>query len=215
VQVRDSGSPAQTAGATLKIRIAAPLAITTTVLAGGQFGVAYSQTLTSSGGIGTVAWSLAAGSGPLPAGLTLSGGVISGTPAAFGAFGFTVQAVDSGAPQQVATKALSITIAPAFTVSFYVQPSNTSPNAQITPAIKVLVVDAKGKAVSGVTVTLTVAVNPGNSVLSGTTVAVTGNNGIAIFASNSLNNVGVGYRLQATANLAGAAPALSNPFNVQ
>jgi hypothetical protein len=216
VQVRDSGSPAQTAGATLKIRIAAPLAITTPALAGGQFGVAYSQTLSSSGGIGTVAWSLAAGSGPLPAGLTLSsGGVISGTPAAFGAFGLTVQAVDSGAPQQVATKALSITIAPAFTVSFYVQPSNTSPNAQVTPALKVLVVDANGKAVSGVTVTLTVAVNPGNSVLSGTTVAVTGNNGIAIFASNSLNNVGMGYRLQATANLAGAAPALSNPFNVQ
>ena len=216
VQVRDSGPPAQTAGATLKIRIAAPLAITTTTLPAAQFGVAYNQTLATSGGIGTVTWSLAAGSGLLPAGLSLSsGGVISGIPAAFGTFAFGVQAVDSGLPRQSATQTLSITIAPAFTLSFAVQPSNTSPNAQITPALKVLVVNAQGKAVSGVTVTLTLAVNPGNSVLSGTTVAVTGNNGIAIFASNSLNNAATGYRLQASANLVGAAPVLSLPFNVQ
>lgn len=217
VQVRDSGSPVQNAGATLKIRIAAPLVITTTSLPGGQFGIAYSQTLASSGGITPLAWSLAAGSGPLPGGLTLSsGGVISGTPSTFGTFGFTVQVLDSSVPSQVATKPLSITIAPAYTLSFAVQPSNTSPNAQITPAIKVAVVDSKGKAVSGVTAVLAIAVSPGNSVLSGTTVAVTGNNGIAIFASNSLNNVGIGYVLQASApNLPGAAPVLSVPFNIQ
>ena len=52
--------------------------------------------------------------------------------------------------------------------------------------------------------------------LGGTTVAVTGNNGIAIFASNSLNNTGTGYILQATADLAGAAPVLlSAPLNVR
>lgn len=217
VQVHDAGSPAQTAGAILKIRIAAPLAITTTSLAGGQFAVAYSQTLASSGGIAPVAWSLAAGSGPLPGGLTLSsGGVISGTPSAFGSFAFTVQAVDASLPQQITTRALSITVAPAYTLSFAVQPSNTSPNAQITPAIKVAVLDAKGHGITGVTVMLTIAVNPGNSVLSGTTAAVTGNNGIAIFASNSLNNVGIGYVLQASApNLLGAAPVLSVPFNIQ
>ncbi|HET6934802.1 MAG TPA: putative Ig domain-containing protein [Candidatus Angelobacter sp.] len=217
VLARDSGSPAQTAAATYTIRIAAPLVITTTSLPGGKFGVAYSASLTTSGGIGTVSWILAAGSGPLPAGLTLStAGMISGTPATFGTFAFTVQATDSGSPAQTATKALSITIAPAYTLSFAVQPSNTSPNAQITPAIKVAVVDANGKAVAGITVVLTIAVNPGNSVLSGTTTAVTGNNGIAIFASNSLNNVGIGYRLQASApNLPGAAPVLSVAFNIQ
>jgi hypothetical protein len=217
VQARDSGSPAQTAAATYTIRIAAPLAITTASLPAGKFGVAYSATLATSGGIGTVTWTLAAGSGPLPAGLTLSAtGAISGTPSAFGTFAFTVQATDSGLPAQSATKALSIAIAPAYTLSFAVQPSNTSPNAQITPAIKVAVVDAKGKAVSGVTVVLAIAVNPGNSVLSGTTVAVTGNNGVAIFASNSLNNDGIGYVLQASApNLPGAAPVLSAPFNIQ
>ena len=121
--------------------------ITTTTLAPGSFGVAYSQTLSAGGGIGTLAWSLSPGSGPLPAGLALSSaGTISGTPAAFGTFAFAVQAADSGSPQQVATKPLSITIAPAFTLSFAVQPGNTSPNTQITPAIKILCRTCTGKA---------------------------------------------------------------------
>jgi hypothetical protein len=96
-----------------------------------------------------------------------------------------------------------------------VQPSDTSPNSQITPAIKVVVQDAKGKLISGVTVTLTIETNPGGAVLSGTTVQTTNNSGVAIFASNSLNKAGTGYRLRATANLAGAVPAISNPFNIR
>ena len=81
--------------------------------------------------------------------------------------------------------------------------------------MKVLVVDAQGKGVYGVTVSLSVAVNPGGAALTGTTVATTGNNGIAIFASNNLNKVGIGYVLKATTNLAGAGTALSNPFSVR
>jgi len=52
-------------------------------------------------------------------------------------------------------------------------------------------------------------------VLSGTTASTTGNNGIAIFASNSLNKTGTGYVLQASTNLAGAGIALSVPFNIR
>ena len=44
---------------------------------------------------------------------------------------------------------------------------------------------------------------------------MTKNNGIAIFASNSLNISGVGYVLQATTNLTGAGVALSNAFNIR
>ena len=102
-----------------------------------------------------------------------------------------------------------------YNVSFSVQPNDSSPNKQITPAIKVLVVDAQGKAVTGAVVTLSIGVNPGGSVLSGTTVASTGNNGIAIFASNSLNKTGTGYVLKATTNLIGSGVALSNPFNIR
>jgi hypothetical protein len=207
VQVKDSGSPQQSVSQTLTIRVAAPLVITTASLAPAGFGAAYNQTLAASGGTGARTWSLAPGSGPLPPGMTLSSaGVISGTATAAGTFAFVVQVSDSGSPTQVASKPLTLTVGPAFTVIFTVQPSDSSPNSQITPAIKVVVQDAKGKLVSGVTVTLTIEVNPGGAVLSGTTVQVTNNSGVAIFASNSL---------RATANLAGAAPAISNPFNIR
>jgi hypothetical protein len=216
VQVQDTGTPQQTKTQLLIIRIAAPLVITTASLPGAKYGAVYSQTLAASGGIAPIKWSLAAGSGPLPTGLSLSAaGVLSGTPTATGTFLFTIQVADTGTPQQVATKSFSITVASLYTVSFYVQPSDSSPNKQITPSIKVLVVDAQGKGVSGVMVTLSIAVNPGGSVLTGTTVATTGNNGIAIFASNTLNRTGIGYVLKATTNLAGAGTALSNPFSIR
>ncbi|MCI0351168.1 MAG: putative Ig domain-containing protein [Acidobacteriales bacterium] len=216
VQVKDSGSPQQTASQTLAIRIAAPLTITTASLAPAGFGAAYSQTLAASGGTGARTWTLASGSGPLPTGLSISSaGVISGTPTVAGTFSFVVQVTDSSSPAQVATKPFTLTVGPAFTVVFTVQPSDTSPGAQITPAIKVVVRDATGKLISGVTVTLTIEVNPGGAVLSGTTVQTTNNSGVAVFASNSLNKAGTGYRLRATANLAGAVPAISNPFNIR
>ena len=217
VQVTDSGAPPQSATRSITLRVAARLVITTTTLAQPKFNTAYSQPLAATGGIPPLIWSLAPGSGPLPGGLSLSAtGVITGTPNAVGTFNFTVQVADSSAPQQVATKAFTLTVAALYNVTFYVQPSNSSPNTQITPSIKVLVTNpATGKGVSGVTVTLTIAVNPGNSILSGTTVSTTGNNGIAIFASNSLNNVGTGYVLQASTNLAGAGTALSVPFSIR
>jgi hypothetical protein len=216
VQVKDSGTPQQTRTQPLTIRIAAPLAITTATLASGKAGAAYNQQLAATGGIAPLVWSLAAGSSPLPSGLSLSAaGAITGTPSATGTFSFTVQVADSSSPKQVATKAFTLTIAVLYNVSFYVQPSSSSPGAQITPALKVLVTDAAGKGVYGVTVTLTIAVNPGGSVLSGKVTATTGNNGIAIFSSNSLNKKGNGYVLQATTNLAGAGVALSVPFNIR
>lgn len=89
----------------------AVLTILTTSLPDGITNVAYNQTLAASGGTGTRTWSLASGSGPLPTGLTLSSaGVISGNPTTPGTYNFTVQVVDSGVPQQTATRALSIRI---------------------------------------------------------------------------------------------------------
>jgi len=53
--------------------------------------------------------------------------------------------------------------------------------------------------------------------LSGTTTAQTGSNGVAIFASDSLNAIGTGYTLRATAtyptNQTGFA--ISQPFNIR
>jgi len=60
----------------------------------GTTGIAYSQTLTTTGGIAPYTYAIATGS--LPAGLTLSsGGALSGTPTAAGTFTFTVTATDS------------------------------------------------------------------------------------------------------------------------
>src|SRR5438034_292528 len=92
---------------------AASLAITTVSLADATVGMAYSQTLTASGGTGSYNWSVPPGG--LPAGLTLSGAVISGTPttpatATPATASFTVQVKDGGNPQQTASKNLSITV---------------------------------------------------------------------------------------------------------
>jgi hypothetical protein len=65
-----------------------------TVLTGGTLGVAYSQTITASGGMGSYTYTTTAGT--LPTGLTLSSaGVLSGTPTTVGSYSFTVQASDA------------------------------------------------------------------------------------------------------------------------
>jgi hypothetical protein len=216
VQVQDSGTPQQTKTQALSIRIATQLKLAGGTLPNATPGVAYSQTLPTTGGTAPFTFALAPNSGPLPTGLTLSSaGLLSGTPSAAGTFSFTVQVTDSANPAQIATATFSLTVSAIYKVSFYAQPSNSSPGSQITPAIKVLVTDMKGKGVTGVTVTLSIAINPGGGVLSGTTVSTTGNNGIAIFASDSINKTGTGYVLQASTNLAGAGIALSVPFNIR
>ncbi len=87
----------------------APLSITTSAVANGTVGIAYSQTLAASGGSGGNTWSLSSGS--LPQGLTLSGaGTISGTPAASGAATFTVQVTDNSGTS--ATRLLSMIVVP-------------------------------------------------------------------------------------------------------
>ena len=119
-----------------------PLSISTTSLPDGNLSQTYSATLQASGGTGTRTWSLAAGSGPLPDGLTLSSsGVISGTPTVDTTFNFTVQVADSGSPQQVATSALSIRIR-----TDVLSISTTSlPNGQVGVAYSQFVLATNGK----------------------------------------------------------------------
>lgn len=78
-------------------------------------GVAYTQTITASGG--TAPYSYSKSGGTLPPGLILSsGGALSGTPTTTGTYSFTVSASDSGSC--VAAMSYTITVAcPAITVS--------------------------------------------------------------------------------------------------
>jgi hypothetical protein len=75
-------------------------------------GVAYSKTITASGGTGTSTFSVSAGS--LPTGLSLtSGGIISGTPTTAGTFTFTVTATDANS--RTGLQAYTLTFAVAAT----------------------------------------------------------------------------------------------------
>ena len=113
VTATDSSTPALTATKNLSVLIIPQLAITTSSpLPNGITNTAYTGvTLASTGGFGAVVWSTTGGTNP-PPGLSLnaSTGAITGMPTTAGTFNFTVQAADSGTPQQKVTKSFTITI---------------------------------------------------------------------------------------------------------
>jgi len=124
VTAKDSGAPPQTVNQALSITVNPLLAITTTSLPNGVVGTAYSTTLSATGGVGTITWSVTTGS--LPAGLSMStAGAISGTPTTAGAVDFTVTAEDSGTPQQTKSEALSITVYAGLTITTSSLPNGT------------------------------------------------------------------------------------------
>jgi hypothetical protein len=102
------------------------LSIATTSLSDGVTNISYAAVLAANGGTTPYTWSISSGS--LPPGLLLDTvtGSISGTPAAVGAFSFTVQVSDSSSPTQTRTQDLSITVAAP--VVFTLWPSTTVPD---------------------------------------------------------------------------------------
>ncbi|HTU32308.1 MAG TPA: putative Ig domain-containing protein [Candidatus Acidoferrum sp.] len=119
VKVTDSGNNAASQALDIAIAAATPtLTVSTSTLAGGTVGTAYSTTLQATGGTTPYSWSTSSGS--LPAGLSLntSSGAITGTPTTSGTSTFTVKVTD--ASNNTATKSLSIAVAaatPTLTVS--------------------------------------------------------------------------------------------------
>ncbi len=100
------------------------LKIATTSLPSGTVGVAYSATLSATGGTPPYNWSLALGS--LPAGLLLqtTTGQISGTPTQTGQFHLTVQVNDSSLPSpRSTTQALNLSVSAATLTVGAVSPS--------------------------------------------------------------------------------------------
>ena len=108
---------------------------------------------------------------------------------------------------------VTVTAAPASKVAFVVQPTTTTAGNAITPAVQVEIQNTLGGRVttSSATVTLSLASNPGSGTLGGT-VSVAAVNGIATFATLTINRPGVGYRLAAAST--GLAGATSGAFTV-
>jgi hypothetical protein len=120
------------------------LTLSSTASSATQVGQAYSQTNTASGG--TTPYTYAVSVGELPAGTTLdpSGGTVSGTPTASGAFSYAITATDSGSPAQTATQTVSGTISAATP-----EVSSVSPNSG--PALGGTIVTVTGTHFTGAT----------------------------------------------------------------
>src|SRR2546425_2376591 len=105
--IQAADSVVQKASQAFTVAIVLALSITTTSLPSGTVGVAYSTTLSATGGTPPYTWSLTTGS--LPPGLALStSGTISGTPTAAGSYTFTIQASDSVG--QKASQAFTVSV---------------------------------------------------------------------------------------------------------
>jgi hypothetical protein len=117
VTVKDSTGPTpQSLTKLFSLTVAGPVSVTTSSLPNGAAGLAYSTTVTATGGNAPVSWSATG----LPSTLTInsSSGIISGTPTAGGTYSVTVTATDSTSlTPQTASKPLSLTIAPTLAIT--------------------------------------------------------------------------------------------------
>jgi hypothetical protein len=133
----------------------------------------------------------------------------------------TIDKAGSGYTLSAAATSLTGATSSAFNVTaggpanlvFTVQPSNVAAGSSITPAVQVSIQDLQGNLVTSATNQVTVAIlnNPSSGTLGGT-LAVNAVNGVASFSNLTINNMGNGYTLNATAS--GLTSAVSNSFNV-
>ncbi|TLY49131.1 MAG: hemagglutinin, partial [Gemmatimonadetes bacterium] len=173
---------------------------------------------TATGFTGTVTVALGANPGSGTLGGTTTVAAVAGV-ATFSDLSVNKSATDytlTGAASGLSpatSAAFNVTSGTVSQLVFSVQPSNTTAGTAITPAVQVTAQDAQGNTATGFTGTVTVALspNPGGGTLSGTT-SVAAVNGVATFANLSINKVGSGYTLSATAT--GAPSATSGGFNI-
>jgi subtilase family serine protease len=128
---------------------------------------------------------------------------------------YTLTATDSsGTPLTVISSAFNITAGAAAQLVFQQQPTNTTAGMSISPAIVVHAQDAGGNAVSGDSITLTIANNAGGSTLTGGGSASTNVAGNAMFNDVSLNKIGTSYTLTATDSSGTPLTITSSAFNI-
>jgi hypothetical protein len=121
--------------------------------------------------------------------------------------GYTLAATASGLTGATSAE-FNITAGAPAQLAFGQQPTSTGVGAILNPAVTVRIEDAQGNLVSSTaSVTLALATNPSGAALGGTLTRAAVN-GIATFDDLSLDEVGTGYTLAATASgLTGATSA--------
>ena len=124
VQVTDSEAPGVAATENVSLSVVTPMVVSVGILLIGTAGEQYDSWLQTAGGLGPYSYAISAGS--LPPGLTLlPDGEITGLPAAYGYFTFTVSATDSENPPATVTQAEFIMVVPGT--------SKASPALSTTP----------------------------------------------------------------------------------
>jgi hypothetical protein len=100
----------------------------------------------------------------------------------------------------VGTTLVTVVRPPATGLVFSVQPTDVAAGGAIAPPVQVMVVDSLGKRIGGdtTTVSMSLGANPGVSTLGGPTV-VAAVDGVATFSGLTLDRVGTGYTLRASA----------------
>jgi hypothetical protein len=121
--------------------------------------------------------------------------------------------VTAGSLPQATSDPFAVTAATASALRFGQQPTRAPLGGAITPAVQVRVEDAYGN-LSSVSAPVRVALadNPNGATLGGTT-SVTPKGGVATFADLTLDQIGRGYTLRASAD--GLPDTKSQPFDVR
>ena len=171
-------------------------------------GTAFSQTLTSSGGLASYTYTLQGGS--LPPGLTLtSGGTLSGTPTQRGAYSFTVRSTDSTTPTAqfvdkgysgtVAVPTLSLTASSGTAIQGVAFSQTLATNGGVAPYSYLL---ETGSLPSGLTLS-------SGGVISGTTSDAAGNYPVTIRVTDSSTGPGSYFELESFTLTVSPAPSVS------
>ena len=94
VRATESGSGCFTDKAYTLVINCQTINVTTASLSGGTVGTGYNQSVSQTGGVGTITWSVSAGSLPTGVMLNPANGALTGTPTVSGTFNFTLRATD-------------------------------------------------------------------------------------------------------------------------
>ena len=147
------------------VSIAVGISVSPSSLAAGTVGIAYSQTISASGGTGSFTFSVTAGT--LPAGLTLdSSGVLSGTPTTAATSSFTITATDSASA--TGSRTYHVTIGTPVTISTASLPGGTVGLAYNQTIVATGGTGAYTFSVSAGTLPAGLSLNGASGVLSGT-----------------------------------------------